>query len=100
MPKVTLRIAGTASVRIRIPLGSTVRRTVPPSGSVSTVRVTGRLPARPVPAGAAPVFAAGSAGLGAACSAEPAGAGRVSRGAGSLPVAGAEGMGGTVPQVR
>ena len=33
MPNETLRIAGIASVSTRSPLGSTVRRTVPPSGS-------------------------------------------------------------------
>lgn len=32
MPKETLRIAGMASVSTRSPLGSTVRRTVPPRG--------------------------------------------------------------------
>ena len=36
-PNETLRIAGIASVSTRRPLGSTVRRTVPPSGSVVSV---------------------------------------------------------------
>ncbi|GIG86657.1 hypothetical protein Pen02_15930 [Plantactinospora endophytica] len=42
MPNDTLRIVGIASVSTRSPLGSTVRRTVPPSGSLSTTRVTAR----------------------------------------------------------
>ncbi|GGO31141.1 hypothetical protein GCM10011576_59560 [Micromonospora parathelypteridis] len=51
MPNETLRIAGIASVRTRRPLGSTVRRTVPPSGSSLSVRVTARAapPERPTP---------------------------------------------------
>src|SRR3954466_4289828 len=59
-PNDTLRIAGTASVRMRNPLGSTVRRTVPPNGSSAIVQVRARLigpgyggdarhPRRPVP---------------------------------------------------
>ncbi|GIJ26884.1 hypothetical protein Vqi01_20460 [Micromonospora qiuiae] len=43
MPNETLRIAGIASVSTRSPLGSTVRRTVPPSGSSLSVLVTARL---------------------------------------------------------
>src|SRR3954453_5077507 len=59
-PNDTLRIAGTASVRMRNPLGSTVRRTVPPNGSSAIVQGRARLigpgyggdarhPRRPVP---------------------------------------------------
>jgi len=47
IPNETLRIAGIASVITRNPLGSTVRRTVPPSGSLSTTRVTARAAAPP-----------------------------------------------------
>ncbi|GAA0409158.1 hypothetical protein GCM10009541_60370 [Micromonospora gifhornensis] len=64
MPNETLRIAGIASVSTRSPLGSTVRRTVPPRGSSLSVRVTARVepPAdrmvptacRSVPGGVAP----------------------------------------------
>ena len=46
MPNETLRTVGIASVRMRSPLGSTVRRTVPPSGSALSVRVTARPGAR------------------------------------------------------
>ncbi|GLY21217.1 hypothetical protein Misp04_09490 [Micromonospora sp. NBRC 101691] len=53
MPNETLRIAGIASVSTRRPLGSTVRRTVPPNGSSLSVRVTARADADR-PDGAAP----------------------------------------------
>ncbi|GAA1378022.1 hypothetical protein GCM10009661_48810 [Catellatospora chokoriensis] len=102
MPKLTLRIAGTASVRIRIPLGSTVRRTVPPSGSLSRTRVTARAPLPEPAAGAAEAArrrppAWPEAGPG--CSARrSAGAGPVGCGMDSPPVVGAGDMGGTVPQ--
>src|SRR5690606_28254462 len=42
IPNDTLRIAGIDSVRIRSPLGRTVRRTVPPNPSVAMVRVFAR----------------------------------------------------------
>src|SRR5690606_22066029 len=42
IPNDTLRMAGIDSVRIRSPLGRTVRRTVPPNGSAAMVRVLAR----------------------------------------------------------
>ncbi|GAB4047841.1 hypothetical protein GCM10028775_09300 [Catellatospora paridis] len=102
MPKVTLRIAGTASVRIRMPLGSTVRRTVPPSGSLSRTRVVARAPFPGRTAGAAeaararllpwPLVGPEAA---PACSARRA---PVGCGMDSPPVVDAADMGGTVPQ--
>src|SRR5215470_16867755 len=71
-PNETLRMAGTASVMMRRPLGSTVRRTVPPSGSSAMVDVRARVMPSAVAHAAAALLALAATTLAARAALAPA----------------------------